>query len=685
MNRRDFIKTSAMTGTAIAVYAGFGAESVYAFYQSPGLKKYIQPLRGVGTNGIPLATRDGFSTPTVDHYSLVAGEFTDQLHPDLGPTTLWGYADSAHGSLHRHLGGIIVATKGRPVQITMTNNLPPTHIIPVDTTIQGANQALNRTAVHLHGGLVPWISDGGPHDWFDPFGSHGMSFLNNSVVYPAGPNKWNPGQAEYYYPNNQSARLVWYHDHAWGITRVNAYAGVASAYIIRDVGLESSAGLPIIEHPELTGGGREVPLVFQDKIFVGSNLAAVDPTWPASLPHTPGSLWYAHTYEHPRWSLKKGLVVPDPSVVPEFFGDTMLCNGTVYPTVKLEQRRYRFRLLNACNARFLNINLYMRDASVDGITLNNKGLVTNPAGPAITMIGAEGGFLPAPVTLNAPPVPFPGVAQPLPSQFLMAPAERADVLIDFSALAVGTKLILYNDAPAPFPGGKVYNDYFFGNPQSPVVTQAGFGPDTRQLLQIEVMSSAGSPPDPPLKLQVLQPDPTPIVPPGITLPPPTVPVRDLTLNEVADPYGRLIQLLGTTSPAVGGGFGRAYMDSPTEVIRAGSTEVWRIFNTTADTHPIHFHLVNVQIVSRQPFQVNSFTGVPNFSGPAVPASPNELGWKETVRMNPGECTTVIMRFDLPTVPFAVPPSPRTGGNEYVWHCHILEHEEHDMMRPLVVI
>jgi len=478
---------------------------------------------------------------------------------------------------------------------------------------------------------------------------------------------------------------VWYHDHAWGITRVNAYAGVASAYIIRDVGLESSAGLPIIEHPELPGGGREVPLVFQDKIFVGSNLAAVDPTWPASLPHTPGSLWYAHTYEHPRWSLKKGLVVPDPSVVPEFFGDTMLCNGTVYPTVKLEQRRYRFRLLNACNARFLNINLYMRDASVDGITLNNKGLVTNPAGPAITMIGAEGGFLPAPVTLNAPPVPFPGVAQPLPSQFLMAPAERADVLIDFSALAVGTKLILYNDAPAPFPGGKVYNDYFFGNPQSPVVTQAGFGPDTRQLLQIEVVSSAGSPPDPPLNLQVLQPDPTPIVPPGITLPPPTVPVRDLTLNEVADPYGRLIQLLGTTSPAVGGGFGRAYMDSPTEVIRAGSTEVWRIFNTTADTHPIHFHLVNVQIVSRQPFQVNSFTGVPNFSGPAVPASPNELGWKETVRMNPGECTTVIMRFDLPTVPFAVPPSPRTGGNEYVWHCHILEHEEHDMMRPLVVI
>jgi len=694
MNRRDFIKTSAMTGTAIAVYGGFGAESVYAFYQSPGLQKYIQPLRGVyplDPNGIPLALPDTFSTSSVDHYSLVAGQYTDHLHPNLGPTTLWGYADGAHpvnsSPLHRHLGGIIVATKGKAVQITMTNNLPAKHIIPMDTTIPGANQAQNRTAVHLHGGLVPWISDGGPHDWFAPDGTHGLSFLNNSVVYPAGPTTWLNGQAEYYYPNKQSARLVWYHDHAWGITRINAYAGVASAYIIRDVDLESAAGLPIIEHPDLAGGGREVPLVFQDKIFVGTNLAAVDPTWPPSLPNTPGSLWYAHTYEHPRWALKNGLLLPDSSVVPEFFGDTMLCNGTVYPTVKLEQRRYRFRLLNACNARFLNINLYIRDASVDGITLNNKGLVTNPAGPAITMIGAEGGFLPAYVTLNAPPVPFPGVAQPLPNQFLVAPAERADVLIDFSAIPPGTKLILYNDAPAPFPGGKVYNDYFFGNQQSPVVTQAGFGPDTRQLLQIEVVApSAGSPPDPALHLNLLQPDPTPIVPPGVTMPPLGVPVRDLTLNEVADPYGRLLQLLGTTSPAVGGGFGRAYMDTPTEVIRAGSTEVWRIFNTTADTHPIHFHLVNVQILSRQPFQVKSFTGVPNFSGPAVGPSPNELGWKETVRMNPGECTTVIMKFDLPQqLPFTVPASPRTGGNEYVWHCHILEHEEHDMMRPLIVI
>jgi spore coat protein A len=125
------------------------------------------------------------------------------------------------------------------------------------------------------------------------------------------------------------------------------------------------------------------------------------------------------------------------------------------------------------------------------------------------------------------------------------------------------------------------------------------------------------------------------------------------------------------------------MDAPTETPKAGDTEVWQIANLTGDTHPIHFHLVNVQIVSRQAFVVSSYTGTPNLKGAPVPPGPEERGWKETVRMNPGEVTTVIMKFDLPKVDFAVPT--RNGGHEFVWHCHILEHEEHDMMRPLVVL
>jgi spore coat protein A, manganese oxidase len=197
-------------------------------------------------------------------------------------------------------------------------------------------------------------------------------------------------------------------------------------------------------------------------------------------------------------------------------------------------------------------------------------------------------------------------------------------------------------------------------------------------------------PDPPLNLSPATDltagnDPL-LVPRGVTLPPPGVLVRSLTLNETFDVFGRLIQLLGTNVPPVnrGHGFGRAYMDAATETPANGDIEVWQIANLTGDTHPIHFHLVNVQIISRQPFKVPSYNGTPTYTGPARPPEANEAGWKDTVRMNPEEVTTVIMQFKLPSVPFAVPSSPRTGGNEYVWHCHILEHEEHDMMRPLVV-
>jgi spore coat protein A len=195
----------------------------------------------------------------------------------------------------------------------------------------------------------------------------------------------------------------------------------------------------------------------------------------------------------------------------------------------------------------------------------------------------------------------------------------------------------------------------------------------------------------------LQPGNDPfIVPYGVTTPPPGTPVRMLTLNEAFDVYGRLMQLLGTNVPlgGVGGGFGRAYLEPATETPLAGSTEVWEIYNTTADAHPMHFHLVNVQLINRQAFQ--NFNGTPTFKAAPTPPAPNETGWKETVMMLPGTVTRVIMKFDLAAAAITktaamgggtviVPSSPRTGGAEYVWHCHILEHEEHDMMRPLVVI
>jgi spore coat protein A len=279
----------------------------------------------------------------------------------------------------------------------------------------------------------------------------------------------------------------------------------------------------------------------------------------------------------------------------------------------------------------------------------------------------------------------------------MGPAERADVVIDFSAFA-GRDIIIYNDAPAPFPGGAPINDYYAGSPNNPIITTPGFGPDTRQLLRISVAGTAApanngpfltdnGPLDPPAlaTLPALPAGPlTPVTAlPPLTAPPGATP-RPLTLNEAFDRYGRLIQMLGTTTPQLGGGFGQPYTNIPTEVVNAGAMEVWQIFNTTADTHPMHFHLVNAQVLSRQPFKLTG--GVPTPSGVARGPDANELGWKETIKMNPGEVTSILMKFDLPAgLPFKVPTSTRTGGNEYVWHCHILEHEEHDMMRPLVVL
>jgi spore coat protein A len=296
-----------------------------------------------------------------------------------------------------------------------------------------------------------------------------------------------------------------------------------------------------------------------------------------------------------------------------------------------------------------------------------------------------------------------------PFNLLLAPAERADVVIDFNGVPAGASFILYSDAPGPFPGGDPRNDYFTGNPDQTAVggaptTALGHGANTRTLMKITVSAGAGDSVgthawlrqlNTQLRTSFLNGNQPGLLfnngdPSRPAFPFYAGPDRILTLNEDFDEFGRLIQTIGTAEQ---NGFnnqglptwGRGYMDATTENPKAGATEVWQIMNLTADTHPIHFHLVNVQLIQRQPFM-----GTPDnwtYSGDPIPPDPNEIGWKETVRMNPGEVTTVIMQFNLPNLPtheMRKAVSPRTGGKEYVWHCHILEHEEHDMMRPLVI-
>jgi spore coat protein A len=636
-------------------------------------------------------------------YRVTAGEFVDQLHPDLGPTRLWGYWDTTNPTVKRHLGGVVIATRGTASRLRFTNTLPTPSIIPVDITVPGANQAQNRIAVHLHGGYVPWISDGGPFDWWTPSGASGLSFMNGpeSVLDNIPGMPMTAGQADYFYPNDQSTRLMWYHDHAHGITRTNAYAGLATGYLVLDPAMEEALDDKV---PSLAS---TIPLVFQDKVFVNPlTIGITDPTWAMiARPDVQslGSLWYEHVYNPKEFRLlknKKNLPTPNPSCIPEFFGDTILCNGTVYPVLDVEPKAYRFLILNANNARFLNINLLQVAAGAEILTDQKTripNLAVNPPGPAMIQLGTEGGYLISEVT--HPNGLFFNPAT-LTGNLLLGNAERADIIIDFTNMA-GNEYIMYNDAPGPFPAGPPTTDYWLGNPKNPIQPLPGTGPDTRQILRIRVnkpLTEAEPRPVAPILTPAFM-DPEPIVPyttVAAPIPPLPVPagavIRNLTLNEDFDQFGRLRQLLGTTTiNPVLGGFGREYMEPADEVITAGSTEFWRIYNLSADTHPIHFHIVNVQVLSRQPFKV--VNGVFTPTGAARGPEPNELGWKETVQMHPGEFITLAMKFDLPQTPFEVPFSTRPMGlnatvipeaNEFVWHCHILEHEEHDMMRPLVV-
>ena len=409
--------------------------------------------------------------------------------------------------------------------------------------------------------------------------------------------------------------------------------------------------------------------------------------------------------------------LPDPSIVPEFFADTALVNGAPYPVVAVTDKTFRFRILNGSQARFWHLNLYRKTPPIPASRRSAA-----PARPCTRSAPTVGSCRPVAVHPNGIPCPLvePDTANPDgPFNLLLAPAERADVLIDFTGLS-GQSFILYNDAPGPFPGGDPRNDYFTGDPDLTAVggappTQLGLGPNTRTILKIMVGHGTPGPlpnlttlnlalrqnftggnpgvrPQQPALLAPFNPST------GRFEVPPGVPILNKTLNEDFDEFGRLLQRGGTDAGPFTNNqglptFGQGYLDSITEIVSAGAVQAWDFYNNTLDTHPWHFHLVNVQIVGRGIF-ATSPNGTPIFgsftdlrrSRAAHPARLNEQGWKETVRMNPGEITRVIMRFDLPKLPPVMgdPKSPRTGGHEYVHHCHILEHEEHDMMRALVV-
>ena len=853
--------------------------------------------------------------------SLPDGTTVPTLMPD--GSQAYGVADP------HYLGPTIVAQKDRAVRIVFYNLLPTGEegdlFLPTDSSLMGSGMGPmampdpvdegtvtdgvrnpectddpkpdtcfkdNRATLHLHGGITPWISDGTPHQWITPKDEatpwpEGVSVGNvPDMVTPelaaAGVpdcNAERDGCQTFYYTNQQSARLMFYHDHAWGITRLNVYAGEAAGYIITDDTEQKLFG----QDGTYAAMGEGIPLVIQDRTFVPQGdpvertgqLYEQDPTWDATRWGGHGNLWYHHVYmpaQNPgdpsgmsaygRWMYGPWFWPPatpqhgpianpyynptcnlddpstwqyqespfcEPAQIPgtpnisvgmEQFNDTPIVNGTAYPTTTLDPKAYRFRILNAANDRFWNLSWYVADnngtpndptddiltevalneaevaaAQTDINVVPTPDTTRSPAGPDWIQIGSEGGFLPAPAVVPAQPTTW--ITDPTrfdvgnvdKHSMLLAPAERSDVIVDFSKYA-GQTLILYNDAPAAFPARVANYDYYTGAPDTGAgVVLPGYGPNTRTVMQVKV---ADTTPASAFNLTTLNnafkhhADGTgvfeegqhPIIvgqaaynsaygtsfaasgdctdPAGTndcdglarinqqggdlfrfdnlkgSNPQLKIPLQPKALHDemnsaAFDEFGRMTANLGLEAvPATPAGQNvllYPYVAPPTEVIDgtnlpkddlnvqaisdgADGTQIWKITHNGVDTHPIHFHLYDVQVLNRV-----------TWDNIIIPTEPSELGWKDTVRVSPLEDTIVALRPIIPKLPFEIPNSVRpldpmmpVGANidpnglivdpagnvmtltnalvnfgwEYVYHCHILSHEEMDMMRPVLL-
>lgn len=485
------------------------------------------------------------------YYEVRMQEFFHQFHRDLPATKVWGYEAQVPGPT-------IEVEQGEETHIQWMNELPENHFLPIDKSLHACHEGMPevRTVVHLHGAEVDPDSDGYPDAWYtNNYKKCGPCFK----------------QKIYKYENNQRPTALWYHDHATGITRLNVYAGLAGLYFIRNE-QEKALNLP--------SGIYEIPLVIQDKTF-----------------NEDGSLFYPANVDNPPPTY------PEVSVVPGFAGDTIVVNGKAWPFLEVEQRKYRFRILNASNERFYRMSL--------------------DSGQQMIQIGSDGGLLHKPVRLD---------------ELILGPAERADVIIDFSNQSVGASIILNNTARNPFD---------FGEEADPLTTG----------LIIEFRVKEASSQDTssiPQTLSVIKKSEECDA----------KKTRDITLDVGTDIYNRLLFILNSSE----------FIDGISENPEVGDTEIWRIINPGIGVHPIHVHQIQFQILDRTPFdtEIYNLTGRLRFTGEPEPPAANERGWKDTVHALPGYITRIIMRF-----------GPYTG--RYVFHCHILEHEDHDMMRPFDVI
>ncbi|MDD5642707.1 MAG: multicopper oxidase [Syntrophales bacterium] len=618
------------------------------------------------------------------------------FNPQLG-TYVWGYKVGGQPQLYP--GFTVEAQKRTATTVTFTNNLGTATNFPIlqryltaDQTIMFANplglangnpakfdpySGPQPVVPHLHGGELRSDSDGGPDEWWTPGGE---GYLSTA---PAPGGRRGPGYFKnvYTYPNTQEAATIWFHDHVLGETRCNVYAGLAAFWFIRDQFDTGTPGTGL----NLPAGAQEIELVFQDRQFDTEGQWLWPDGYPAGLNGPP-----TNPDIHPFWN-------------PEFFGNVIVVNGKSWPYLQVEPRRYRLRLLNGSNARFYEIRLW-----------NQSAQPSPTPGPPIYVIGTDGGLLNAPVITSSTDT----------NRLIIAPGERYDVIIDFANFREET-LTLENYAPWPFPGGDPVDPNTDGQIMRFVVS-AGAVADT------SYDPSSGAPlrggvDQPPAIVRLADPlNGTPGA--GVTI----SKKRQLVLREVMGPGGPIEVLLNNTKfDGLREGTATPVPDSykagdrwMTELPQVGSTEEWEIINLTGDAHPIHLHLVQFQVMNRQTYDDVTYTtdyealfplgaaidgyGPPgnynqlNADGaiggnPAVssyltgvvePPLPQERGWKDTVIAYPSQVTRIISRWAPQDIAInGVRPGENkyvfnpTYGPGYVWHCHILDHEDNEMMRP----
>ena len=732
LSRREFVKLGAMVGGGMVLPMGM-ADKVFGFTLGgvaqplPAnpllLTKFLDPLPILDLLTAYPATNVG----GVDNYDVGVFQYQAQVHSQMAPTTVWGYRPTGFdpgtaGVQNTYLGNAFLIERGTKTQVTWRNNLGGvSHPMPVDPSLHWADPLKNSPAPgyaypvdpltgistydytltdipivpHVHGGEQSGRVDGGPDAWYtSDFGKMGPTYMD-AGLYGDSAYEGVPGLGGNVYPydNAQLPATIWYHDHALGITRLNVYMGMAGAYVIYDPAGDP-AGIPSVLDFVSSGAADsfgqpyDIPLVLQDRLFDAA-----------------GQLYY------PAVSLNPTV---NPFWGPEFFGDHILVNGKVWPHLNVEPREYRFRLLNGSQARFYDLDF--------------TEPATKAIGPAFNVVATDGGYIGRPAVVDPA----------LGGKLVIGTGERIEVVVDFRKWA-GKTLLLRNKGKTPYPNGAIVN------PKT-----------TGQVMEFRVAAA-------PVAVQGWTP-PAVVNPqlsafPSITEP--ITKVRSLTLNEWMG-VGQPLMMTENNTKWPHDHMGMV-MSPTTELPKLGAVEVWEIINATADTHPIHLHLVQFQLISRQPYSVTkwnktyfaSFGGMdpsmmdpmgPPFSylpdanglfqpnsaysmmpgyvapmplaaykrtfslkaggapvnvlppnviggnpditpflvGKPVYAPPEERGWKDTVKMNPGEVTRILVRF-APNDDSGAFPFDATAEPGYVWHCHILDHEDNEMMRPYKVM